>query len=88
MAKRNVVDITLPHGITVKADKLADRTIRTIKEGDYIESSTYVRDTLCTFYGRVTEVVGDVVRGVFGSFDVPFSTSVGKGSKVDVYRPI
>ena len=58
MAKRNVVTITLPHNVTVKADKLTDRTIRTVKVGDYLQSSLDVRGTLCTFYGVVTEVVG------------------------------
>jgi hypothetical protein len=88
MAKAIKATITLPHGLTVKADKLSDRTIRTVKVGDYLPSTLEVRGTLCAFYGRVTSVQGDVVRGVFGSYDMPFSTSVGKGARVDVYRPI
>ena len=88
MAKVNAVTITLPHGHTLKADKLTDRTIRTVKPGDYIPSTLEVQGTLCDFYGVVTHVQGDVVHGVFGSYDMPFTASIPKGTRVDVYRPI
>lgn len=88
MAKRNVVEITLPHGVTVKADKLDARTIRTIKVGDYLPASLPVRGVLCHFYARVTEVVGNTVNLVFGSTDRAHDLYVGKGDKVDVYRPL
>lgn len=88
MAKRNVVDITLPHGVTLKADKLENRTIRTVKDGDYLMSSINVRGTECTFYARVTEVTGRTVHTVFGSENRPHSIDVPRTIKVDVYRPI
>lgn len=88
MAKRNVVDITLPHGVTLKVDKLADRTIRTVKVGDYLPTSLRVRGVTCDFYARVTEVVGSTVHTVFGSENRAHSFDVFKGEKVNVYRPI
>jgi hypothetical protein len=88
MAKRNLTTITLPHGVTVKADKLEARTIRTLKEGDYIPTSLVVRGVLCHFYARVTGVIGNVVHTMFGSTNKPHEVVVSKGDKVDVYRPI
>lgn len=85
MAKRS---ITLPHGLTVKVDKLADRTIRTIKDGDYLESTITVRGTICHFYGRVIVKDAAYVRIAFGSYQMEHKVNVPKGSKVDVYRPI
>jgi hypothetical protein len=86
MAKRNLTEITLPHGVTVKADKLTDRTIRTVKVGDYLPTSLTVRGTLCTFYAVVTEVVGGIAHTVFGSENRAHAVEIGKG-KTDVYRP-
>ena len=88
MAKRNVVTITLPHNVTVKADKLADRTIRTVKEGDYIPTSLVVRGQVCYFYALAYKVEGDKVLTVFGSEDKTHTVVIPKGGKVDVYRPI
>jgi hypothetical protein len=88
MAKRNVVEITLPHGVTLKADKLADRTIRTVKEGDYVPTSLKVRGVLCEFYAMAYKVEGNTIHTVFGSEDKTHMVSIPKGAKVDVYRPI
>jgi len=88
MAKRNAVEITLPHNVTLKADKLENRTIRTIKVGDYLPTSLVVRGTTCHFYARVTQVQGSRVWSVFGSTDRPHEIAIPKGSKVDVYRPL
>jgi hypothetical protein len=88
MAKRNLTDITLPHGVTLKADKLSDRTVRTVKVGDYLPTSLEVRGTVCHFYARVTEVLGNVIVTAFGSEDRAHNVVINKGSKVDVYRPI
>jgi len=93
MAKRNVVEITLPHGVSVKADKLADRTFRTVKEGDFLQHTLSVKGTACTFYGHVIGNEGDSSTG--GAFRVAFGSQGGecivlvpKGAKVDVYRPL
>lgn len=88
MAKRNAVEITLPHNVTVKVDKLADRTIRTVKEGDYVHTSLDVRGTTCYFYAKVVQVQGSRVWTVFGSTDRPHEVGISKGDKVDVYRPL
>lgn len=88
MAKRNVTEITLPHGVTLKADKLSDRTIRTLKAGDYVQTSLNVRGTDCVFYALVCVVDGDKVRTVFGSEDRNHTVSIPKGARVDVYRPL
>lgn len=88
MAKRNVVDITLPHGVTVKVDKLADRTIRTVKDGDFLQATMDVRGTQCTFYGQVFVKDAEYVRIRFGSYNMEHKVDIPKGSKVDVYRPI
>jgi hypothetical protein len=88
MAKRNAVEITLPHNVTVKVDKLEGRTLRTVKVGDYLPASLPVRGTLCYFYARVTEVVGNTVNLVFGSTDRAHDLVFNKGDKVDVYRPL
>lgn len=88
MAKRNVTEITLPHGVTVKADKLTDRTIKTVKVGDYLPTSLTVRGTLCHFYAVVTGVEGNTVSTEFGSEGRSHKVEIGKGEKVNVYRPI
>lgn len=88
MAKRNVVYVARVQGDSVKADKLEDRTIRTLKPGDYILSSLTVRGQVCHFATEVVEVKGQDVHTVFGSFNTPHIVSVPKGSRVDVYRPI
>lgn len=88
MAKRNVVEITLPHNITVKADKLEGRTLKTVKDGDYLHTSLEVRGQVCHFYTRVSGVVGNVVSTFFGSENRSHEVVIPKGSKVDVYRPL
>jgi hypothetical protein len=88
MAKRNAVEITLPHNVTLKADKLENRTIRTIKVGDYLPTSLVVRGVECHFYARVTQVQGSRVWSVFGSTDRAHEIGIAKGDKVDVYRPL
>lgn len=88
MAKRNITEITLPHNVTLKADKLENRTLRTVKVGDYLPTSLTVRGVLCHFYARVTQVQGSRVWSVFGSTDRPHEIAFAKGDKVDVYRPI
>lgn len=88
MAKRNVVTITLPHGDSVKADKLENRTVKTVKVGDYLPTSLTVRGVLCHFYARVTEVVGNVAHTVFGSENRPHEVTIPRTIKTDVYRPI
>lgn len=88
MAKRNVVEITLPHNVTLKADKLEGRTIKTVKVGDYLPTSLTVRGTLCSFYARVTGVDGLSVSMVFGSEDRAHKVDYSKGDKLTVYRPL
>lgn len=88
MAKRNLTDITLPHGHTLKVDKLTDRTVRTVKPGDYLPTSLKVRGQVCTFYAMATHVEGNTIHSVFGSTDHYHSITLAKGAKVDVYRPI
>lgn len=88
MAKRNSVEITLPHNVTLKVDKLEGRTSRTVKVGDYLPTSLDVRGTVCHFYARVTEVLGNTFVTVFGSEDKLHNVYVHKGDKVDVYRPL
>lgn len=87
MAKANVVTITLPHNVTVKADKLTDRTVRTLKVGDYIVSSLTVRGVICYFYTRVISVTGSRVSTAFGSQDKTHNLDIVKGAKFPVFRP-
>lgn len=88
MAKRNVVEITLPHGLTVKADRLDSRTIKTVKPGDYVPAWLDVRGSICHFYARVTGVEGLVVSTEFGSENRAHVISSSKGDSFTVYRPI
>lgn len=93
MSKRNAVEITLPHNVSLKVDKLTDRTFRTIKSGDYLQHTLNVRGTDCTFYGVVTDTEGSSSTG--GAFRVAFGSEGGecivlipKDAKVSVYRPL
>lgn len=88
MAKSHKVAITLPHGLTVKVDRLADRTIRTVKDGDYLSATMNVRGTECHFYGRVIVKDAQYVRIEFGSHKMQHRVDIPKGHKVNVYRPI
>lgn len=88
MGKSVKAEIVTVEGHTLKVDKLQDRTIRTIRVGDYIAASLDVRGTTCHFYTRVVEVVGNTVRTVFGSEDKAHDVAISKGYKVNVYRPI
>jgi hypothetical protein len=88
MAKRNAVEITLPHNVSLKVDKLTDRTIKTVKVGDYLPTSLVVRGTTCYFYAQVYKVDNGAVFCVFGSTDRLHTVVINKGEKVDVYRPL
>lgn len=88
MAKRNVVHVARVQGDSVKADKLSDRTIKTVKAGDYILSTLTVRGVVCDFAALVTGVEGNVISTVFGSYDTPHKVEIPKGGKLDVYRPL
>lgn len=89
MAKRNITEITLPHNVTLKADKLTDRTFRSVKPGDYLLHTMDVRGTQCTFYAKVDSHSGNGTFSlVFGSKGGSVDVVIPKGDKVDVYRPI
>jgi hypothetical protein len=87
MAKAIKQTITLPNMATLKVDKLTDRTTRSIREGDYLRVIVPVRGINVVVYTRVSSVSGEKVETYFGSFNQPFPVSVGKGEKVDIYRP-
>jgi hypothetical protein len=87
MAKAIKQTITLPNMATLKVEKLTDRTTRSIREGDYLRVLVPVRGIDIATYTRVASVSGEKVETYFGSFNQPFPVSVGKGEKVDIYRP-
>ena len=88
MAKAIKATITLPNLHTVKVDRLTDRTVRSIREGDYLRVLVPVRGIDIATYTRVHSVRGEKVETYFGSFSQPFPLSIGKGERVDIYRPL
>jgi hypothetical protein len=87
MAKAIKATITLPNMQTLRVDRLEARTVRSIREGDYLRVLVPVRGIDIATYTRVASVSGEKVETYFGSFNQPFPVSVGKGEKVDIYRP-
>lgn len=86
-----VIETTIPtvSGETVKVGKLADRTFRTVKKGDYLYTAMTIRGQRVFFYGRVEADKGNGQFLLsFGSHGKTVIATVGKGTKVNVYRPL
>lgn len=88
MAKAITTTINTVSNQSVKVEKLADRTFRTVKPGDYLLTAMSIRGQRVTFYGHVQKVAGSgEVLVSFGTHGKVVKATVAKGVKVNVYRP-
>lgn len=86
MAKAIETTITRVQGDTLKVGKLADRTFRTVKPGDYLPVSLTVKGKECRFYAEVLSHKGNEAVITFGSHGK--TQAVVIPAKVNVYRPL